>query len=52
MSNTPKNASERAFQDNFVSELKKYKWESPDALNGNIRKVSVNDLIIAPLNQW
>ena len=29
MSNTPKNASERAFQDNFVKELQKYKWEAP-----------------------
>jgi type I restriction enzyme R subunit len=48
MSNTPKNASERAFQDNFVNELEKYKWESPDSLNGNIKKVSVNDLI----NHW
>jgi len=48
MSNTPKNASERAFQDNFVNELKKYKWEAPDSLNGNIRKVTVNDLI----NHW
>lgn len=48
MSNTPKNASERTFQDNFVNELKKYKWESPDSLNGNIKKVTVNDLI----NNW
>ncbi|MRT93011.1 HsdR family type I site-specific deoxyribonuclease [Ancylomarina sp. 16SWW S1-10-2] len=48
MSNTPKNASERAFQDNFVKELEKYKWESPDSLNGNIKKVTVNDLI----NHW
>ncbi|MGK0271566.1 MAG: type I restriction enzyme R subunit [Cocleimonas sp.] len=45
MSNAPKNASERAFQDNFVKELIRYKWESPDSLNGNIKKVSVNDLI-------
>jgi type I restriction enzyme R subunit len=48
MNNTPKNASERAFQNNFVKELKKYKWESPDSLNGNIKKVTVNDLI----NHW
>ena len=26
MKNVPKNASERAFQENFVNELKKYKW--------------------------
>lgn len=48
MSNAPKNASERAFQDNFVKELKKYKWESPDSLNGNKKKVTVDDLI----NYW
>jgi type I restriction enzyme R subunit len=48
MSNAPKNASERAYQDNFVKELKKYKWESPDSLNGNIQKVTVNHLI----NNW
>ena len=27
MSNTPKNASERTFQENFVGELRKYRWE-------------------------
>lgn len=48
MKNLPKNASERAFQENFVNELKKYKWDSPDSLNGNIKKVTVNDLI----NHW
>ena len=48
MKNVPKNASERAFQENFVNELKKYKWVSPDSLNGNIKKVTVNDLI----NHW
>ncbi|MBN2651259.1 MAG: type I restriction endonuclease subunit R [Spirochaetales bacterium] len=48
MSNAPKNATERAFQENFVNELKKYKWESPDSLNGNIKKVTVKDLI----NNW
>jgi len=45
MSNAPKNGSERTFQDNFVNELKKYKWESPDSLNGNTKTVTVNDLI-------
>ena len=44
MSNAPKNASERAFQENFV----KYKWEAPDYLNGNKKKVTVSDLI----NHW
>lgn len=48
MSNAPKNASEKAFQENFVKELEKYKWESPDFLNGNKKKVTVDDLI----NHW
>ncbi|EPY2306202.1 type I restriction endonuclease subunit R, EcoR124 family [Clostridium sporogenes] len=48
MSNVPKNASERAFQENFVKELEKYKWEAPDFLNGNKKKVTVSDLI----NHW
>lgn len=45
MSNAPKNASEKAFQENFVKELEKYKWEAPDYLNGNKKKVTVSDLI-------
>ena len=48
MSNTPKNASEKAFQENFVKELTKYKWQAPDKLNGNLHKVTVQDLI----NNW
>ncbi|MBN2788911.1 MAG: HsdR family type I site-specific deoxyribonuclease [Candidatus Delongbacteria bacterium] len=48
MSNAPKNASEKAFQENFVNELIKFKWESPESLNGNLKKVTVNDLI----NHW
>lgn len=48
MGNTPKNASERVFQENFVKELEKYKWNAPDFLNGNKKKVTVNDLI----NHW
>lgn len=48
MSNTSKNASERVFQENFVKELEKYKWEAPDYLNGNKKKVTVADLI----NHW
>lgn len=48
MSNTLKNASERVFQENFVKELEKYKWEAPDYLNGNKKKVTVSDLI----NHW
>src|SRR5699024_4546666 len=45
MSNTPKNASEKTFQESFVKRLQKYKWEAPDFLNGNKRKVTVQDLI-------
>lgn len=48
MSNTPKNASEKAFQENFVKELTKYKWQAPDKLNGNLHKVTIQDLI----NNW
>lgn len=48
MSNTPKNASERTFQENFVGELKKYRWEAPEYLNGNSKKVTVSDLV----NHW
>ena len=45
MSNAPKNASEKSFQENFVRSLEKYKWTAPDFLNGNKKKVTVNDLI-------
>ena len=45
MSNTPKTASEKAFQEKFVRELEKYSWEAPDELDGNKQKVTVNDLI-------
>lgn len=48
MSNTPKNASERTFQENFVGELIKYRWEAPEYLNGNSKKVTVSDLV----NHW
>lgn len=48
MSNAPKNASERTFQENFVKELQKFKWQAPDFLNGNKKKVTVADLI----NHW
>lgn len=46
MSNTPKSASEKAFQENFVRELEKYSWEAPDELDGNKHKVTVEDLIL------
>lgn len=46
MSNAPKNATERTFQENFVKELRKFKWDAPDYLNGNKKKVTVADLIL------
>ena len=48
MSNAPKNASEAAFQDRFVERLQRFKWESPEELDGTKRKVTTNDLI----NHW
>lgn len=45
MSNAPKSAAEKTFQENFVKELKKYKWQAPDFLDGNIQKVTVADLV-------
>jgi type I restriction enzyme, R subunit len=46
MGNAPKSAAEKTFQQNFVKELSKYKWQAPDFLDGNKQKVTVNDLII------
>ena len=40
--------AEKTFQENFVNELQKYKWEAPDSLDGNKKKVTVTDLI----NHW
>lgn len=45
MSNAPKSAAEKTYQENFVQELKKYKWVAPDELNGNKKKVTVTNLI-------
>lgn len=45
MSKAPKSAAEKAFQENFVKELQKYKWEAPDFLDGNKQQVTVADLI-------
>lgn len=45
MSNTVKSASERAFQENFVRELEKFRWKAPEELNGNLHEVTVDDLI-------
>jgi type I restriction enzyme R subunit len=43
-----KTASEKNFQESFVNEMMKYKWEAPDFLNGNIQRVTVATLI----NHW
>lgn len=48
METISKNASEREFQDKFVRELSKFKWQTPEHLNGNLQKVTVQDLI----NNW
>ncbi len=48
MSNTPKNASEKKFQENFCNELAKYCWEKSDELDGNKHKVTEKTLI----NNW
>ena len=45
MNNNIKDSSEKNFQERFVDELTKYKWEAPDFLNGNKQKVTVNDLV-------
>ena len=45
MSTTSKDASEKRFQENFVRELTRFKWDAPDYLDGNKQKVTVNDLI-------
>lgn len=45
MSNAPKTASERTYQENFVRELEKYRWKAPDFLDGNKQKVTVQTLI-------
>lgn len=48
MSNTPKDATEKEFQEKFTRELEKYRWIAPDSLNGNKHKVTTQDLI----NNW
>lgn len=48
MSNVPKSVAEKTFQENFVAEMQKYKWEAPDFLNGNIKTVTIADLV----NHW
>ncbi len=41
MSNTPKTASEKQFQEDLVKRLGKYRWKAPEFLNGNKHKVTV-----------
>lgn len=48
MGNYKKTLTERNFQERFVRELEKYRWNAPDELNGNKQKVTVDDLI----NHW
>lgn len=48
MGRVNKNASEKHFQDEFVKELTKFRWQAPDKLDGNLHKVTVQDLI----NNW
>ena len=48
MSNYEKTSSERNFQERFVQELIKYRWDAPDSLDGNKKKLTVDDLV----NNW
>lgn len=43
--NAPKSVAEKNFQEKFVKELQKYKWDAPDFLDGNKQKVTVDDLV-------
>lgn len=45
MGSKVKNSSEKAFQERFVNEMTNYSWSAPDYLNGNLHKVTVDDLI-------
>ncbi|OCG76304.1 deoxyribonuclease HsdR [Gilliamella sp. Nev6-6] len=45
MSQVVNDAAEKIFQENFVRELEKQKWQAPDFLDGNRHKVTVNDLV-------
>lgn len=46
MESHTKGHSEKIFQDKVVQELKKYKWEAPEFLDGNTHRVTVDDLIV------
>ena len=45
MSNQQKTSSEKNFQERFIRELEKYKWDAPDYLDGNKQRVTVDDLV-------
>ena len=45
MGNRNKDRKEKTFQESFVKEMEKYRWEAPDFLDGNKHKVTVDDLI-------
>ncbi len=45
MGNYDKSVAEKNFQERFVRELEKYRWQAPGSLDGNRRKVTVDDLI-------
>ena len=36
--NHSKTLAEREFQDKFVRELSKFKWQTPEHLNGNLQE--------------
>ena len=46
MGSLNKDFSEKNFQEKFVKELEKYRWDAPDYLNGNKQKVTVEDLVL------
>lgn len=45
MGNVLLSVGEKVFQENFVREMEKYKWEATAYLDGNRQKLTVNDLI-------
>jgi len=44
--NYNKTSAEKNFQERFVRELEKYRWQAPDELDGNKQRVTVEDLIL------
>lgn len=45
MGNYDKSVAEKNFQERFVRELEKYRWQAPDSLDGNKGKVTVDHLV-------